>query len=176
MLRPEYTHGDKFQSPTVDWASRVAEEARTAVVTANRSQRPACLLFDRRSLRGNCKPSRIESNSTAYLMSLQVRQQRPDAEWVGRVISRIGQKAGVIVRPAKGKGEPKYASAHDLRRSCGERMATAGVPEREIAKVLRHADIATTRRFYAPGMVQESAGIIREKLTVPRNSETIEST
>ena len=76
----------------------------------------------------------------------------------------------------KGKGEPKYASAHDLRRSCGERMATAGVPEREIAKVLRHADIATTRRYYAPGTVQESAGIIREKLTVPRNSQSTELT
>ena len=39
-------------------------------------------------------------------MSLQtklrrrVRYQRPDAEWVGKVISRIGEAAGVIVRPA----------------------------------------------------------------------------
>ncbi len=54
-------------------------------------------------------------------------------------------------------------------------MASAGVPEREIAKVLRHADVATTRKFYAPGTVQESAGIIREKLIVPRYIDTAES-
>jgi integrase len=106
----------------------------------------------------------------------RVRHQRTDADWIGKVISRIGKKAGVIVRPAKGDKPAKYASAHDLRRSCGERLALAGVPEREIAKVLRHQDVATTRRFYVPGTVQESAGIIREKLTVPRNSETAEST
>ncbi|HEY3393490.1 MAG TPA: site-specific integrase, partial [Lacipirellulaceae bacterium] len=106
----------------------------------------------------------------------RVRQQRPSAKWVGKIISRIGKKAGVIVRPAKGKSKAKFASAHDLRRSCAERLASADVPEREVAKVLRHSDVATTRRFYAPGTVQKSAGIIREKLTVPRNSQTVEST
>jgi integrase len=115
-------------------------------------------------------------------MSLQtklkrkVRHQRPSAEWVSKIISRIGAKAGVIVQPAKGDGKPKFASAHDLRRSCAERMASVGVPEREVAKVLRHADVSTTRRFYAPGTVQESAGIIRAKMTVPRNSEKAKST
>ena len=112
-------------------------------------------------------------------LSLQTKiQRRPRGErlstkWVSRIISRIGAKAGVIVQPAKGQGNAKFASAHDLRRSCAERMASAEVPEREIAKVLRHADVATTRKFYAPGTVQESAGILREKLTVPRNSELL---
>jgi integrase len=116
-------------------------------------------------------------------MSLQtklkrrVRHQRPSAEWVGKVISRIGAKAGVIVCPAKGEKKAKYASAHDLRRSCGERMADAEVPERELAKILRHADVQTTRQFYAPGTVQQSAGIIQRKLaTVPRNTANSEST
>jgi integrase len=115
-------------------------------------------------------------------MSLQtklgrrVRHQRPNAEWVSKIISRIGAKAGVIVQSAKGAGKPKFASAHDLRRSCAERLATAGVPEREIAKILRHSDVATTRKFYAPGTVQQSAGIIRDKLTVPRNSRKAKST
>jgi integrase len=99
-------------------------------------------------------------------MSLQtklkrtVRHQRPSAKWVGKIISRIGAKAGVIVQPAKGKGKPKFASAHDLRRSCAERLVEAGVPEREVSRVLRHSDVATTRRFYAPGTVQKSAGIL----------------
>ena len=78
------------------------------------------------------------------------------------------------MQSAKGEGKPKFASAHDLRRSCAERLASAGVPEREIAKVLRHADVETTRKYYAPGTVQGSAGIIRKQLDVPRyiaNSE-----
>ncbi len=103
-------------------------------------------------------------------MSLQptvgrlARQQRPLSTWVGEVISRIGCKAGVIVRPAAGNGKPKFASAHDLRRTCAERLMSAGVPEREVSRVLRHASIETTRRHYAPGNVQQAAGVIREAL------------
>ncbi len=37
----------------------------------------------------------------------RVRHQRPSAEWVGKIISRIGEKAGVIVQPAKGDGKPE---------------------------------------------------------------------
>lgn len=94
----------------------------------------------------------------------KIRHQRPNAEWVGKVVSNIGRTAGVIVRPAVGGGEPKYASAHDLRRSCAERLVAAGVSEREVSRVLRHASVETTRRHYAPGTVQESAGAIRKAL------------
>jgi integrase len=97
-----------------------------------------------------------------------VRHERPNAEWVGKVISKIGEKAGIVVRPAVGTGVPKYASAHDLRQSCAERLVSAGVPEREVSRVLRHASVETTRRHYAPGTVQDSARIIRQTLTVPR--------
>ncbi len=109
-------------------------------------------------------------------MSLQtklgrrVRHQRPNAEWVSKIICRIGAKASVIVQPAKGGGKPKFVSAHDLRRSCAERLVSAGVDEREVAMVLRHADVETTRKYYAPGTVQQSAGIIRDKLTVGNSS------
>jgi integrase len=61
-------------------------------------------------------------------------------------------------------GVPKFASAHDLRRSCAERLVSAGIPEREVSRILRHASVETTRRHYAPGTVQESARIIRERL------------
>jgi integrase len=98
------------------------------------------------------------------MLGRRVRQQRPDAEWVGKVVSRIGAKAGIIVQPSRGDGEPKYASSHDLRRSCAERLVGAGVPEREVARVLRHASVETTRKHYAPGTVQDSARIIRRKM------------
>jgi hypothetical protein len=42
-------------------------------------------------------------------------------------------------------------------------MIAAGVPEREVARIMRHASIETIRRFYAPGNVQQSAGILRQR-------------
>ena len=103
--------------------------------------------------------------SLASTLGRRVRNVRPAAEWVGKIVSRIGETAGVIVRPAKGDGQPKYASAHDLRRSCAERLVAAGVPEREVSRVLGHANVETTRRHCAPGTVQESAGVIRALLS-----------
>jgi len=87
-----------------------------------------------------------------------VRHGRPDAEWAGKVVARIGRKAGIIVLPGD---KPKFASAHDLRRSLGERLQDAGVSERDVARVLRHQNVSTTRRHYAPGNVQQAAGAIR---------------
>lgn len=115
-------------------------------------------------------------------MSLQtklgrrVRHQRPDAEWVGRIVSRIGEAAKIVVEPAKGNRKEKFASSHDLRRTCAERLISAGVPEREVSRVMRHASAETTRKHYAPGTVQQSAKLIRKALTVPRYSREVEST
>lgn len=82
---------------------------------------------------------------------------RPTAEWVGRVISRIGKAAGVVVDRATGK----YASAHDLRRSLADRLEAAGVPERTISRIMRHASVETTRRYYATGNVQREAASLK---------------
>ena len=90
--------------------------------------------------------------------------ERASAEWVGKVITRIGRRAGIVVTPAKGETPAKYASAHDLRRSLAERLYDAGCPERDVSRVMRHASAQTTRRHYAPGNVQKAAGVLREKL------------
>lgn len=100
----------------------------------------------------------------------KVRHGRPNAEWVGRVVTRIGKAAGVVVEPAKGVPDtpgykpPKYASAHDLRRAFADRLTAAGVSERDLAAVMRHASVETTRRHYAPGDVQRTAGQLRQQL------------
>lgn len=92
----------------------------------------------------------------------KVRYQRPDAEWVGKVIARIGKEANIEVEPADTRtGRPaKYASAHDLRRSCGERLRNAGVPPLGICRVMRHSSWETTRKHYAPGDVQKDAEVL----------------
>ena len=85
------------------------------------------------------------------------RHRRPDAEWVGKVIARIGKKAGIIVEPADERtGRPvKFATAHDLRRSCGERLRNAGVPPLVICRVMRtfilgnHSEALRPRRHSA---------------------------
>lgn len=105
-------------------------------------------------------------------VSLQVKKgrkptgDRPDAEWVGKIVSQIGREAKIIVHPEdqQAKRRAKYASSHDLRRSCGERLLDAGVPPTVICRVLRHSSWETTRRHYAPGDVQKEAAVLRSLL------------
>ena len=102
------------------------------------------------------------------------RHGRFDAEWVGKVITRIGKAADVIVEQADQRtGRPvKYASAHDLRRSCGERLRNAGVPPLVICRVMRHASWETTRKHYAPGDIQQDAGVLRKLLLDSHSAQT----
>lgn len=103
---------------------------------------------------------------------------RPGAEWVGKVIARIGKEAGIEVEPADPKtGRPiKYASAHDLRRSCGERLRNAGVPPLVICRVMRHSSWETTRKHYAPGDVQRDAEVLTKALTAQNVAPQPEAT
>ena len=87
--------------------------------------------------------------------------RRPDPEWDGKVITKIGKRTGIVVTKSSRGKPPKYASAHDLRRSCAERLIDAGVAERDVAAVIRHASIETTRRHYAASNVQRTAAKIR---------------
>ncbi len=68
-----------------------------------------------------------------------------------KTLCRIGEKAGVIV-DRKETDDPekpkiKYASAHDLRRSFGERWKHRVMPP-VLQELMRHADIQTTMQFY----------------------------
>ena len=62
---------------------------------------------------------------------------------VGKIISRIGEAAGVVVN----KTEGKFASAHDLRRAFGTRWAKRVSPA-VLKRLMRHATIATTEKYY----------------------------
>jgi integrase len=96
----------------------------------------------------------------------KVRHKRPNAEWVGRIVGRIGRAADIVVEIADEKtGRPiKYASAHDLRRSCGDRLRNVGVTPLVMCRVMRHASRETTRKHYAPGDVQSDAEVLRNSL------------
>lgn len=96
-----------------------------------------------------------------------------NTDWVGRIVSRIGEAALVMVdqrarsltldarsltrkKPAEPKAESeapadtvriKYASAHDLRRAFGLRWSSRVMPA-VLQQLMRHESIETTLRFY----------------------------
>ena len=89
-------------------------------------------------------------------------ERRLTTEYVGRMIGKIGEKAGIVVRqPDEETGKRiKYASAHDLRRGCAYRLINAGVSAETLKIVLRHEDFKTTERYY--GAVREAQAAAAE--------------
>jgi integrase len=74
--------------------------------------------------------------------------ERLGTRQVSKIVSEIGQKAGVIVRvDAKDSEKKKYASAHDFRRAFGERWAARIMPA-QLKELMRHESIETTLRYY----------------------------
>jgi integrase len=72
---------------------------------------------------------------------------------VSRIVSAIGEKAGVVVNKAEGK----FASAHDLRRAFGTRWASKVKPA-TLQLLMRHASIQTTLDYYVSMDADDVAG------------------
>jgi integrase len=89
-------------------------------------------------------------------------------DFVCKAITKIGKAAGVKVRvetgvdPETGKEAEtvKYASAHDLRRSFGERWSLLVLPQ-VLMELMRHASIVTTQRYYVGRNAQRTANVVR---------------
>lgn len=114
---------------------------------------------------------------TGFVFPLVKRRHKDDRNLshVSQVICEIGEKSGVVVN-ASGK----FASAHDLRRTFGLRWAqTPGITPAELQQLMRHADIATTMKFYA--LVEATS--FAEKLwnldstttTTPKNDDSTQT-
>lgn len=95
---------------------------------------------------------------------------------VGRVISEIGEAARVIVQQAddySGK-RLKFASAHDLRRGCAERLINAGVSAETLKVIFRHSSFSTTEKHYgASRSAQSAAKEVASKLTDTENTALV---
>lgn len=105
--------------------------------------------------------------------SLRKRARRRRSRWtrlskdrVSRIISAIGEEAGIIVRNAdeERRIRIKYASAHDLRRSLAERLYNKGMTAETLMVIMRHRDFATTRKFYQAKKRAEAAAAEVHKL------------
>ena len=84
-----------------------------------------------------------EGERHGRVFNLAGRSGRP-LHWqeVGRIVSRIGKRAGVVVN-----SDGKPASAHDLRRSFRSRWARRVMPA-VLQRLMRHGNITTTMGYY----------------------------
>jgi len=81
------------------------------------------------------------------------KQGEPTTDRVSKIISKIRAKANVIV------GTNKTASAHDLRRSFGERWASRMTPA-DLMAVMRHESIETTMVYYVGKNAEWTAAVM----------------
>jgi len=88
---------------------------------------------------------------------------------VSKIVAAVGKAAGVKVA-TRSKIDPetgrrvevvKYASAHDLRRSFGERWAARVMPT-DLMALMRHESIETTLRYYVGRNAQATAKTLWE--------------
>ncbi len=99
------------------------------------------------------------------------RRGRCSEESLGAIIGKIGKEAKVKV--ASKDQKTKYASAHDLRRAFGLRWALK-VRAPILMKLMRHASITTTLKYYAAVEAQaaaEEVWRVSEKETPPSERE-----
>jgi integrase len=78
-------------------------------------------------------------------------------QWASSVICDIGEAARVVVSDKGGK--IKYASAHDLRRSFGQRWASRALPQ-QLMQLMRHKDITTTLKYYVGSNAKATAAAL----------------
>ena len=85
---------------------------------------------------------------------------RPSTKTVKCIISELGQLSGIVVKEETGK----HASAHDLRRTFGQRLADAGVRPRDLQRIMRHSSLETTEAYYLRDDVDEMGSRFAEQL------------
>ena len=77
---------------------------------------------------------------------------------VGELLSEIGKAARIVVR-TDANGQAKYATAHDLRRSFGEKWANRLMPQ-QLMELMRHESIETTLRYYVGRNAKRTAAVL----------------
>lgn len=110
---------------------------------------------------------------TGRVFTLGVRWPKvgPGLMDVSRLIVGMGKKAGVVVNPKP----KKFASAHDLRRSFGERWSQIVMPP-VLQQMMRHADIHTTMKYYVGQDSKRAAAEIYAALAKRNSVPTSTST
>jgi integrase len=88
---------------------------------------------------------------------------------VGRMVAIIGERAGVVTG-TEADGAKRFATAHDLRRSFGDRWSRCVMPV-TLQAMMRHASIQTTLRYYVGRGVEEASAAMREGFRVMQSTK-----
>ena len=91
----------------------------------------------------------------------KVRGERLTLNRVSKIISKIGEKADVVVHVETKSGSKKFASAHDFRRAFGDRWALRVMPP-VLMQLMRHESIDTTMRFYVGRSIDATTEVLWE--------------
>jgi integrase len=75
------------------------------------------------------------------------------------IVSDIGERATVKVHTNAKTGKVKFASAHDFRRSFGERWSMRVMPQ-VLMQMMRHEEISTTLKYYVGRNAQKAADAV----------------
>jgi integrase len=92
-------------------------------------------------------------------MAQRIKGPRLTAHRVGEIVSDIGKAAGIKVQTSVKTGKVKFASAHDLRRSFGDRWSKKVMPV-VLQTLMRHEDISTTLRYYVDADAEQTAEVL----------------
>ena len=106
------------------------------------------------------------------LVGLKLGRDCREAAWVGTVVRGIGKAANVVVKKSAVSGKVKYASAHDLRRSFGDRWSNRVMP-RVLKELMRHSRIETTMRYYVGQNAERTADELWSALERLENHEKV---
>ena len=101
----------------------------------------------------NSIPKNEQTGRVFKLPRIDGKQGEPTTDRVSKIISKIGAKAKVVV------DKNKTASAHDLRRSFGERWASKLMPA-QLMEIMRHESIETTMKYYVGKNAERTAAIM----------------
>jgi len=103
-------------------------------------------------------PERERRGRVFKLLAIDGMPLRDGRDTAGKIISAIGEAAGVVVdERLKGKlTVRKFASAHDLRRAFGQRWAGRVMPT-VLRELMRHEDISTTMKYYVGQNAEDTA-------------------
>lgn len=100
-----------------------------------------------------------EENRRGYVFKAAIQNRtdvtRPDRDWAGKVIRKIGEKVNVKTKKTH-SGQIKFAGAHDLRRAFATRWAGRVLPA-ALMELMRHQDIRTTMKHYHSRNAQATA-------------------
>jgi integrase len=99
-----------------------------------------------------------------FALSSRVKGAMLTPDRVKRFICKLGEKANIKVA-TNSAGKVKFASAHDLRRSFGERWAGRLLPQ-VLMELMRHAEISTTLTYYSGKNAERTSDAVYEAFQV----------